>query len=495
MNKDNLFAKNVKKRFLLINNSLENFFNKIKQLVAKIKKSKFDPNNKTFLVFGIIFLSIFILFSVPSFYDKQIIETKIKDQLLKKFEVETRFNEKISFSLLPKPHFVTKNFSILKDNKEIAKVGKFKAYISNDKYFSFNDIQIRNLFFEKTEFNLNRKNINIFKKLLFTVPSKDIIRIKKSKIFFQNLSGDILFILKIFDSKFFYDYSKLENNFFSNNEIFNLPFTLEVKNNYFNKKLFSKLISKKIRFNIENEIYYGSENKRGSSEITLINKNTKFQYNIDNNSFVYNSELKDFYKGQLDFKPFYLNKKINYENFNLKNFFANKSLIVELLKSQILNNVNLNLDIDLTIKNFFNSDKLNDLFLNIEILEGFINLSNSTIMWNNDLKITLKECFFDISNEGINLIGKLIFEFDKIEKFYSVYQIKKNHRKDLKKIEIDFLYNFEQNNFNFDNPKVDNEFNLNLETLIGDFNKKEIRSFNKITLKNFINKFFSAYAG
>ena len=172
-----------------------------------------------------------------------------------------------------------------------------------------------------------------------------------------------------------------------------------------------------------------------------------------------------------------------------------KSLIIELLKSQILNNVNLNLDIDLTIKNILNSDKLNDLFLNIEILEGFINLSNSTIMWNNDLKITLKECFFDISNEGINLIGKLIFEFDKIEKFYSVYQIKKNKRKDLKKIEIDFLYNFEQNNFNFDNPKVDNEFNLNLETLIGDFNKKEIRSFNKITLKNFINKFFSAYAG
>ena len=35
---------------------------------------------------------------------------KIKDQLLKKFEVETRFNEKISFSLLPKPHFVTKIF-------------------------------------------------------------------------------------------------------------------------------------------------------------------------------------------------------------------------------------------------------------------------------------------------------------------------------------------------------------------------------------------------
>ena len=100
MNKDNLFAKNLKKRFLSINNSLENFFNKIKPFILKIRKSKFDPNNKTFLVFGIMFLLIFILFSIPSFYDKKIIESKIQSQILKRFNVETRFNEKISFSLL-----------------------------------------------------------------------------------------------------------------------------------------------------------------------------------------------------------------------------------------------------------------------------------------------------------------------------------------------------------------------------------------------------------
>ena len=55
MNKDNYFSKNVKRRFVSINNSLESFFNKIKLLILKIRKSKFDPNNKTFLVFGIIF--------------------------------------------------------------------------------------------------------------------------------------------------------------------------------------------------------------------------------------------------------------------------------------------------------------------------------------------------------------------------------------------------------------------------------------------------------
>ena len=495
MNKDNLFAKNLKKRFLSINNSLENFFNKIKPFIIKIRKSKFDPNNKTFLVFGIMFLLIFILFSIPSFYDKKIIESKIQNQILKRFNVETRFNEKISFSLFPKPHFITKNFSILSEGEEIAKVKKFKTYISNDEYFSFNNIEIRNLLFDKAVFNLNKKNINFFKKLLFTDPNRDIVEIKNSKIFYKNLEGEILFILKIFDSTFFYDYAKLENNLISNIELFNLPITIETQNNYFKKKLFTTVNSKKIRLTIENETNYGDKIKDGSTDITLINKNTNFQYKINDKSLSYNSKDKDFYKGQIEFKPFYFSKKINYKNLNLKNFLANKNLLVELFKTQILNNENLNFDINLNVENILNADQLNDLFLKVGVVEGYISLSDSTIMWNNNLKITLKESYLDIDDENTNLLGKLILEFNQIEKFYTVYQIKKNNRKKIKKIEIDFLYNFEQNNLNFDNPKIDNEFDLNLERFIEKFNKKENRYFNKITFKNFVNEFFDAYAG
>ena len=94
-----------------------------------------------------------------------------------------------------------------------------------------------------------------------------------------------------------------------------MPFTLEVKNNYFNKKLFSKLISKRLDLILKMKFIMDLKINEDLQKFKLINKNTKFQYNIDNNSFVYNSELKDFYKGQLDFKPFYLNKKINYEKF------------------------------------------------------------------------------------------------------------------------------------------------------------------------------------
>ena len=101
----------------------------------------------------------------------------------------------------------------------------------------------------------------------------------------------------------------------------------------------------------------------------------------------------------------------------------------------------------------------------------------------------------DINENNINLIGNLTFEFNKINNFYKFYQIKKDKRKDIETIEIDFLYNLSENNFSFDNPKVDNKINLRLEKLIENFNKKESRFFNKITFKNFINEFLNAYAG
>ena len=495
MNKDNLLIKKLKKQLLSINNSIESFFNQIKPLFLKIKKTKFDPNNKNFLFFGIFIIIVFTFFSIPSFYDKNIIQSKVKDQILDKYNVEVEFNDKISFSLLPKPHFVSKNFSILKDGKEIAIVKKFKIYISNKKYFSFNEIFIRDLIFDRAEFNLNKKNFDFFKKLLVTDPNKDNIIIKKSKIFFKDLADDTLFILKINEGKFLYDDNKLENVLTSKNEIFNLPFSLEVKNQFFNKKIITNFNFNKIRLNIKNQINYKDKKKNGTISIDVINKSTKFNYKYDKKSLVYNSEDTNFYKGKVEFKPFYLYGDFNYENLNFKNLINNKFLIMEFLRSEILNNQNLNIDLNLNVKNILNTDRLNDLFLKIGVVEGYINLSKSSVNWSDDVIIKLNESYLDINENDINLIGKLNFEFNEIKNFYSLFQIKKNNRKDIKTIEIDFLYNLNNNNFNFDNPKVNNEFNMSLEKLIGSFNKKENRFFNKITFKNFINEFLKAYAG
>ena len=78
---------------------------------------------------------------------------------------------------------------------------------------------------------------------------------------------------------------------------------------------------------------------------------------------------------------------------------------------------------------------------------------------------------------------------------YRSFQIKKNYRKELKKIELDLVYNFDLNEIKFDNPRVDGELNVKLENYIQNFNSSKKTSFNKITFKNFINNFFNAYAG
>ena len=111
--------------------------------------------------------------------------------------------------------------------------------------------------------------------------SRGGVIIKKSKIFFRDLVDDTLFILKIDEGKFFYDYNKLENILIAKNKIFNLSFSLEVKNEFFNKKLVTNFNFNKIRLKIENEMNYKDKKKNGTTSIDVINKGTKFKYKFD----------------------------------------------------------------------------------------------------------------------------------------------------------------------------------------------------------------------
>ena len=65
----------------------------------------------------------------------------------------------------------------------------------------------------------------------------------------------------------------------------------------------------------------------------------------------------------------------------------------------------------------------------------------------------------------------------------------------INQIQIDFIYNFNSKNINFDNVKIDKVSNTELENYISDFNRKENRVFNKITFKNFVYNFFASYEG
>ena len=218
-------------------------------------------------------------------------------------------------------------------------------------------------------------------------------------------------------------------------------------------------------------------------------------YEVGKNYLNFNSVNKKLLKGNIEFKPFYLNLDLKYDGVSTKDLFNDNSILIDLIKSEIFFNDNLNVNLNLSIRDITNIAELNNVFLNIKLQQKNIDLSNSTLMWKDDLKVTLKEGMLDYSDHDISLIGKLYFDAENINNFYRSFQIKKIHRKKINDIELDFVYNFNNKKFKFDNVVIDNVTSPKLNKFINEYNLSDKVFSNKITFKNFVNNFFKIYAG
>jgi len=496
MQKHNLIAKKIKKQILSINILIESYFNQLKNLNIKNIKAAFNNNNKLFWGFSIFAILTISYFLAPTAYDKSLTKSKIKNQVLNRYGIDLKFNKRLTYNLLPRPHFKSKDLALIENGKIIGNVKNFKIFISIDRLYSFKRFETKDLIFDKTEFNLNEKDFNFFYKLLKIEPSKNNIIIKNSKIFFRDKEDELLFINRIPNGKFYYDSNNLKNIFSSKNEVFKIPFKVIVKNDKFNKKLSVNFNSKKIRLGIENEIDYTNSSKIGILDILFINKGIVLNYILNENNLTFNSKnKKNNYEGSIDFKPFYLTTKLKYDGLSFKNLFKNDSILIELIKNEIFNNKNLNALIKLEVSDITNIDELNNLLLNINIDEGSLNLSDSRIIWKNDLEIKLAESEIIYDQNEIELIGNVILNFINIEDFYRSFQVKKINRKKIDQIKLDFKYNFDNKKISFDNVRINNLPNLEVQKFLDDFNNDINKILNKITFKNFVSDFLETYAG
>ena len=117
MLKDNLLLKKLKKQFLYINDLLESNFNKLRILKSNIRKTKFTKNNRLFLAIATTVILTLSYFLIPTVFSKDLMKSLIKNEILKKYNIDIKFNEKLKYGLLPKPHFVSKKISIIKDKR------------------------------------------------------------------------------------------------------------------------------------------------------------------------------------------------------------------------------------------------------------------------------------------------------------------------------------------------------------------------------------------
>lgn len=491
---NNLLIKRFNKIVISINQVIESFFNKIKDLIKKKKNKPYLKNidKRIAIASSSIIILILTYFLIPTLYDKNQAKSLLESQIYQKYNLKVKFNEDLRYGLFPRPHFYSENLVASYNEKDLAILKKAKIYITFSNLFSIKRVHTKKVFFKKNEFNINADTINFFKDILNYNKSEHEVFFVDSKLFYKNDLDEIIFLSKLNNLKFSYNNENFDHKMKLNYEIFNLPFVLDIINNLDNKKTLMKLKSKKIRLNIDNEFNYQNDDIDGLIKTSIMNKEQIFDYKI-NDKFLEFKSKEDELNGKLYFKPFYFSSDLNLDQLNIKKLLSNNSILISLLNSELLFNENLSANINFNLNNLSSIYFLNNLNLKIFLEEGNIFIKDSNINWNQSIKINLDNVQLINENNNTKFVGKIILNFYDIGRFYSYYQISRSKRKNIKEMKLDFVFNVNQKKINLDNLIIDKKLNKNLNIFLNEFNSKNENIFNKISFRNFVKSFFNNY--
>ncbi len=484
--------KNFNKLLISVNTRIESFFNAIKNLINTKKKTKRDITkiDKIILIsIGSIIITFVSYFLIPTFYNKDSVKIKIKNQLIEKYNLEVKFGESIKYGLFPKPHYSIKNSIINYDEKKLATTDSIKIYFSIKNFFSFKNFKIKDVNFKNTEFDINSKNIIFFEKTLNSNKSKYVINFFDSNLFYKDKNEEVMFLSKIDKLKFSYT-DEFEQQLIAKLNIFNIPFKININNNLYKKNSLINIESRKLRLNIKNNFDFNKKDINGVLFFKFINKSKTINYKINDNSLNFTND-KNSFNGQLDFKPFYLSSDLKFHQIDIIKFFSDKYFFLDLLNAEILNNQSLNAVVNIYSDKIKNINHLSDINLKAYFEEGDINLKDSTFFWKDSILINLEDAQLINENNNIILTGVISFDFKDISDFYQHYQITRAHRKNIKKIRLDFLFDTNENLVELDNLKIDGSSNENIDKFINNLNSTKKNILNKIIFKNYLKEFFS----
>ena len=496
MAKQNSFVKNLKNISKSINSLLEQNLNKLKFDNFKILAS----NNKIILTVVAVFIFFISYLLVPTFYKQDDISKELKNELLSKFNLEFTFNQKLNYNFFPRPHFTSKDSLIVKNHKKIAEINQIKIYLSLDNFFSIKNFNINEVILEKVNFELNHKNRNFFSKILNNNFLNANLKIQNSNFFFRNSDNEVLFINKIKNMNYYYDQSELKNVLYSESEIFNTPFSLEIIDHEDEKKLYSKVNLDFAKLQIENIFNYDEDNKSGTANLFLNKKKSLVDYKIGKNFFEFNYydelEKKNFlYNGKLNFKPFYSSLNGDVEEINISYLFGKNTIISELLRTGVFNSKNIDFKLNINANKIKNKRDFVNLFLKSKIQEGLIDIDDTQIEWKNNSIIKLTDTLIFIKDGKLFLDGKSQINIKNIKNIYKFLLTPKKFRKEIKTVNFNFSYGFDERVIILNDIMIDGKYNQKVNEKLNNIYFRESDMQNKILFKNMTNDLFKAYAG
>ncbi len=496
MSKTNFFIKNLNNINKSINNLLEKNLNKLKfeNLINLIS------NNKIILTFAAISVLFISYLLVPTFFKQSQISNHLKQVIFEKYNLNLNFRNNLRYNLFPRPHFTNNDAIIFYNNEEISKIKKIKIFISLDNLFTLKNIEVNDLLIQKANFNLNKVNYNFFINLLNNSFIENNLTIKNSNIFFRNEENEVLFINQISDLNYFYDSNELLNKLVSENELFNIPYSIELFKSDVEKKFFSKLNVNFLNLQIENELYNQNKIKSGNANIIYNKSKSNISYKLNKNLIEFNFYDKfdnpEFsFNGKFNLNPFYAIIKGKSEKLNLANFFNSESSFVQLLKTEIFNSKNIDFEFYLNSNTFNNYPSFENINLNLKIKEGFIDIDNTSFEWKKISDFKIYDSLIFIKDGELILDSKLEINVDNYNEIYKFLLTPKNYRRKFNKIDLGFYYNFNQRSTKLKDIKIDGKMHNELNSVIGNVNLKENKLQNKIYFKNLLNKAIKAYAG
>jgi hypothetical protein len=310
-----------------------------------------------------------------------------------------------------------------------------------------------------------------------------------------------LFINKIDYLKYYYDKKKLSNFLTADNEIFNLFYNIKLKNDFVNKKITSVINSRPLNLKIENNLDYKDLGKKEGLLNIFFNKkknNIVYNYSKDLIKFNFSERSVDSnfnYKGTINLKPFFSESLGFFKKVNLKEFLNPNLILLQFLKTEILNNKNLNMSTSLNAKQIDTFQNLHNLALKVKIREGLLDINETTISWLNIADIKILDSLILMNDNNLVLDTLVAIEINNFQEFYKFFQTPRNYRKEIKKIEFNLSYNFDQFTADLNDIRIDGVIDPNVNKILKQliFNSNKLQ--NRIYFKNLINQAMKFYAG
>ncbi len=484
------FNNKISKLLLSITKRIESFFNFLSFITNRKNFNlwKKSLDQKIYIVLAAIFIGVITYFFLPAFYNDDKIKKQLKNQILQKYNFEVKLDEIPNYGLFPKPHYLLKDAKIYYDNKILSNSKNIKVFISSKNNFEFNKIKLNNIVFTETDFKINRKNFNFFISLLNNKRTNLNLNFIKSKLFYLDENDKVIFFADLKKLNYRYQESSL-NEMDTKLKIFNLPINLEINHDIINKNIFSKIKFSSLKLKFENNSTYNDDELEGEVDLNYINKDQTVRYKLKNKNLIFNTSDKKL-SGEINIKPFFLVSNLNLQNIKVKDIFKDNSILVNLLKSEILNNKNLNGKISVILDNPINLKYISRINFNIQFEQGLIFISNLNFIFKNSAIFNFNDVSLIMDENKLKLIGDVIVDFKDIQNVYSHFQITRNYRKNIEKITSNFVFNIDEEFFEFSELKISGVDIQISDQYLNKFNSEKKDIFNKVILRNTVRDFF-----